>query len=226
MLSFSDNACAQVKCKGLRVCVLNIQGLPLCRCPSVFFCRQRQRQDICGRDGYTYKSRCYLRIAECTQSRKIRVAHEGHCKGGKKRKRMDELEKSQPVPIPIVHVERPTKPNRLFRQERPERKNRPWRVGKVHNHNITEVDKAFRGDRVHRPGRPDRLPRPNRMDKVDRPHRLVGRIEKPVNWMDKTDRSDKSRKHKKRRDRRRQKKKQRRRDRIKRRLLRMHYYTG
>ena len=39
------------------------------------------KQEVCGRDGVTYESRCYMQVAECSQHRKIRVAHRGPCSG-------------------------------------------------------------------------------------------------------------------------------------------------
>ena len=59
----------------------NVQGLPLCTCPSSFLCQKRRRrgQAVCGVDGQTYQSMCYLRIAMCNKATKIRVAHEGSC---------------------------------------------------------------------------------------------------------------------------------------------------
>ena len=66
----------------------------MCRCPSIFYCRRnpaledpnpskwRRKKKIsvvCGSNGNTYKSRCYLRIAECTRGSKIKVKHRGAC---------------------------------------------------------------------------------------------------------------------------------------------------
>nr|CAJ38815.1 hypothetical protein [Platynereis dumerilii] len=73
--SKNESGCASVKCPRMQICMHNIQGLPLCRCPSVYHCRQYNRKPLCGRDGNTYKNRCYLQMTECSQGKKIRVAY-------------------------------------------------------------------------------------------------------------------------------------------------------
>lgn len=80
----NESGCASVQCPRMQICVHNIQGLPLCRCPSVYHCRQFKRKPVCGRDGNTYKNRCYLQMTECSQGKKIRVAYVGKCRKGEK----------------------------------------------------------------------------------------------------------------------------------------------
>lgn len=73
-----NNACEKVKCPKFKVCMINMQGLPLCSCPSVYMCRRRRRE-VCGSDSVTYKSRCHMRVAACNSDKKIRVATKGPC---------------------------------------------------------------------------------------------------------------------------------------------------
>ncbi|XP_013390415.1 follistatin [Lingula anatina] len=73
--------CLQITCPRGKVCLLNIQGLPVCRCPSLAICKmKRRKKDVCGRDGVSYASRCHLRVQECNSGKRIRVAHKGPCK--------------------------------------------------------------------------------------------------------------------------------------------------
>lgn len=71
-------ACEQVKCPKLKVCMENMQGLPLCTCPNLFICRRSNKQ-VCGSDGNTYQSRCHMRVSSCTLGKRIRVQHRGTC---------------------------------------------------------------------------------------------------------------------------------------------------
>ncbi|KAL8614862.1 hypothetical protein ACOMHN_059201 [Nucella lapillus] len=77
------NACAKVHCPKFKVCMENMQGLPLCTCPGPFICKQRRsrQRPVCGTDGVTYQSRCYLRIAACNAASRIQVARRGPCTG-------------------------------------------------------------------------------------------------------------------------------------------------
>ncbi|KAK3093119.1 hypothetical protein FSP39_011312 [Pinctada imbricata] len=74
-------ACEQVKCPKRKVCVENMQGLPLCTCPNAFICRGRKRQ-VCGMDGNTYKSKCHMRVASCAKGKRIKLKHKGACNTG------------------------------------------------------------------------------------------------------------------------------------------------
>lgn len=71
-------ACEQVSCPRKRVCMENMQGLPLCTCPNLLICRRR-RKPICGSDGNTYNSRCHMRVTSCNMKKRIKVKHKGVC---------------------------------------------------------------------------------------------------------------------------------------------------
>lgn len=73
------NACEQVDCPKFKVCVENMQGVPLCTCPSEFVCRRNKKREVCGTDGKTYPSRCHMRIASCNQGVAVRKMYRGPC---------------------------------------------------------------------------------------------------------------------------------------------------
>lgn len=82
----SDNSCDLITCTRNEVCIINIQNIPMCRCPTLYWCRQAERKPLCSESGVTYKSRCHLKIDECNSGRRIRIKHRGSCKsaeGGK-----------------------------------------------------------------------------------------------------------------------------------------------
>ena len=76
------NACRTMQCPRHKVCLLNIQGLPMCRCPSVYHCRGLERRPLCTVDGHTYRNKCFLRVDECAANRRMRVLHRRPCRGG------------------------------------------------------------------------------------------------------------------------------------------------
>lgn len=87
---FSENPCEQRSCPKYKVCMINVQGLPICTCPSTFVCKSHGKNrkgipsKVCGNDGLTYDSRCHLRIASCTSIRRIKRLHDGECTGAEK----------------------------------------------------------------------------------------------------------------------------------------------
>lgn len=76
------DACRTMQCPRHKVCLLNIQGLPMCRCPSVYHCRGLERRPVCTVDGRTYRNKCFLRVDECAANRRMRVLHRGSCRAG------------------------------------------------------------------------------------------------------------------------------------------------
>lgn len=62
------------------MCLLNIQGIPVCRCPSSLYCKDRPRKEVCSDKDKTYRSICYLKMDSCESGRKITVKHKGPCK--------------------------------------------------------------------------------------------------------------------------------------------------
>lgn len=74
------NACRSTRCPRHKVCLLNIQGLPMCRCPSVYHCRGLDRRPVCTVEGRSYRNKCFLRVDECAANRRLRVRHRGPCR--------------------------------------------------------------------------------------------------------------------------------------------------
>ncbi|KAK2167178.1 hypothetical protein LSH36_31g00019 [Paralvinella palmiformis] len=78
-LNEQSEACAKITCPKFQVCMLNIQGIPMCRCPTKFWCMKGERNPVCGEDDVTYKSKCFLRMAECESNRNIAIKRRGKC---------------------------------------------------------------------------------------------------------------------------------------------------
>lgn len=72
----STGPCDMVLCIFGAVCVENEEGRPQCIC-------DRQCPDmmapVCGSDGTTYLSECFLDKASCEQKRRVYVASQGSC---------------------------------------------------------------------------------------------------------------------------------------------------
>lgn len=79
-LYYPSNACSGMVCTKYKTCILNIQGIPMCRCPNIYACRNGERNLLCAQNGHTYKNKCFLKVDECTAGRRIRVLHKGACR--------------------------------------------------------------------------------------------------------------------------------------------------
>ena len=89
VITVAMNACRTMRCPRHKVCLLNIQGLPMCRCPSIYHCRGLERRPICTVDGRTYRNKCFLRVDECAAGRRLRVERRGSCRSGHGRRSFD-----------------------------------------------------------------------------------------------------------------------------------------
>ena len=87
--------CHNIKCKRHQKCVLNIQGLPVCRCFPVQMCatsqasiglpvamggkkrKDKRLEKVCGNDGVTYETKCHMQVAACQANLHTRIAHKG-----------------------------------------------------------------------------------------------------------------------------------------------------
>ncbi|KAH3854832.1 SPARC-like [Dreissena polymorpha] len=125
----SGEACLRRRCPRFKMCVVNQQGLPICTCSSEFICQRRQTRRnnrnkeglvaICGTDGVTYPSRCYLKVAYCNSKRRIKHKHDGACmtdevtdvRGGK------DTEKDKPVEAIINKIYQNYSEMLLYKQE-------------------------------------------------------------------------------------------------------------
>ncbi|XP_052766189.1 follistatin-like [Mya arenaria] len=82
------DVCEKRQCPKFKVCAINVQGLPICTCPSEYICRRRRANrnkrgkdepTVCGTNGVTYESRCHLKIASCSSEKRIKRKHDGPC---------------------------------------------------------------------------------------------------------------------------------------------------
>ena len=96
------DACDEVRCSRDKICILNIQGLPMCRCPSHYQCKRMDELPVCTRGGTTYKNRCYMNLAECTSGTRAIVVHDGRCTGKNTPKEPQIQEKSMVVPLSLT----------------------------------------------------------------------------------------------------------------------------
>lgn len=77
----TGTACDKMVCPRNKVCILNIQGIPMCRCPNIYSCKVADKGPICSTDNKTFKNKCYLKTEECSTGMRIRIAHRGPCMG-------------------------------------------------------------------------------------------------------------------------------------------------
>ncbi|XP_065060391.1 follistatin-like isoform X2 [Rhopilema esculentum] len=71
------DSCSKLTCEEGMACRLSADGLPLCYCQTD--CSTYKHGPVCGSDGRTYKSECYMRKRSCGQHR-LDVEYRGTCK--------------------------------------------------------------------------------------------------------------------------------------------------
>ena len=86
-------ACEKIQCPRQQICLLNIQGIAVCRCPSSIYCRNRPRKSVCSEEGTTYRSMCYLKMQACEEDRRIALKHKGPCAGSKEAEREQRVQR-------------------------------------------------------------------------------------------------------------------------------------
>lgn len=72
----AQHPCDSLKCGLHEHCTLDTHGVATCGCGAE--CEAIVRS-VCGTDGRTYDSPCFLERAACLESRDIRVAYMGAC---------------------------------------------------------------------------------------------------------------------------------------------------
>lgn len=127
-----SEACAKITCPKFQVCMLNIQGIPMCRCPTKFWCMKGERNPVCGEDDVTYKSKCFLKMAECENNRNIAIKRRGKCLKSdrdrqlrmerQKQKQLKNQQKMERKKIKQEKMQR--KMNKYVKKERKQRKKR------------------------------------------------------------------------------------------------------
>lgn len=70
------NPCREVGCRAGQACIVNKYGVATCQCPH--YCAPVVTP-VCGSDGVTYESRCFLEKEACEMQRPISVAFVGSC---------------------------------------------------------------------------------------------------------------------------------------------------
>lgn len=103
------SVCDSIRCPRGRICLLNIQGLPMCRCPSVFHCRRLPERPVCSMDGRTFKNRCFLGVEECASARTLSIAQDGRCNA--------EVVMTSPIPRQQSTLAPPTSAFRIHVQQ-------------------------------------------------------------------------------------------------------------
>ena len=74
---FQDQTlCSRVKCPFYGTCRLKEDGKPFCAC--AMSCRDSYKP-VCGSDGNSYLTECFLRRKACLMRKHITVQYSGHC---------------------------------------------------------------------------------------------------------------------------------------------------
>ncbi|ESN96198.1 hypothetical protein HELRODRAFT_163239 [Helobdella robusta] len=89
------NPCADIKCSKFEECYINMQRLPICKCPNVYMCSILPKEYVCSVDGNSFKNICLLKIKECQENRNIKVAHRGKCSWRERMKSRREVEQNK-----------------------------------------------------------------------------------------------------------------------------------
>ena len=113
----------KISCAKFQVCMLNIQGIPMCRCPTKFWCMKGERNPVCGQDDVTYKSKCFLKMAECESGQNIPIKHRGKCfKSEKDRQIKLDRQKQKELKTKQKKEKKKIKQDKLARQMKKEAK--------------------------------------------------------------------------------------------------------
>ena len=120
---FSGGACEQVRCPRFKVCMENMQGLPLCTCPNILLCKRRKLREVCGKDGTTYQSKCHMRVTTCATGSRIKMRHKGACKG-ERNSGMVATQQNVNYPESEFDIERREKRKQRREKKKQQRKNK------------------------------------------------------------------------------------------------------
>lgn len=71
--------CQGFKCESPKVCQVNAQREPECRCS--YICPS-ETSFVCGSDGKTYTNQCFLTKQACNSRKEIRLLYNGQCTPG------------------------------------------------------------------------------------------------------------------------------------------------
>jgi len=72
------NPCLNFTCWEGSHCTIDHLGNAECRCQEPTLCETSVRP-VCGTDGYTYESKCFLERMSCSKRSGVTVAYDGHC---------------------------------------------------------------------------------------------------------------------------------------------------
>lgn len=80
MMSFVPgvNPCLNFTCWEGSRCAIDRLGIAECHCQEPTLCETSVRP-VCGTDGYTYESKCFLERMSCSKRSGVTVAYDGHC---------------------------------------------------------------------------------------------------------------------------------------------------
>lgn len=79
VLGSSADPCAGLDCPAPQVCQLDEERRAVCHCAESCV---DDPDPVCGSDGYTYASECFLQLQACRDKRVVRVIYKGVCSSG------------------------------------------------------------------------------------------------------------------------------------------------